>query len=346
MNNTPLNISAKPWSGNAYPKRILAIRLQAMGDTAITLPYLQSLRNSLPQNVELDFLTRKEVDSIPRSLTLFNHVFSISGKRNFYSQCISAFFLLPELLMRKYDVVIDLQNNSISRFVRKALRVKAWSEFDKYSPNAAGERTRRSLEAVGLCDVSFRPFYTFKDSARRVIELLRQNGWDGKSKLVILNPAGAFVTRNWDIQNYSIFAKLWLADYPGTQFIAMGTKLIEHKAKYLKEKLGSELIWLVGNNSPAEGFRVIQHIQFILSEDSGLMHMCWVSDKPVVLLLGSTRSDWVTPQNGNALVLSSDDLPCGNCMSEVCRYSDVHCLTRYTPEYVFGRVKNFIKNVG
>lgn len=346
MHNSEFNINAKPWCSVDLPRRILAIRLQAMGDMVITLPYLQSLRNHLPASVEIDFLTRREVDSIPRDITLFNKVFSIGGKRNHYRQLICAGLLLPKLLRRKYDVVIDLQNNSISHFIRKALRAKAWSEFDKYSANAAGERTRRSVEAVGLGNVHFCSAYTFKASSVHALELLRQNGWDCKSKLVILNPAGAFATRNWGMERYLVFAKLWLAEHPNTQFIAIGTQLIEHKARYLKENLGDKLIFLIGNNTPAEGFRIIQHIQFILSEDSGLMHMCWVSDKPVVLLLGSTRSDWVKPQNGNALVFSSDDLPCGNCMSEVCRRKDVYCLTRLTPEHVFDRVKNFMKDVG
>ena len=60
-----MNIHAKPWGKKGLPKRILAIRLQAMGDVIITLPYLQALRNSLPPNTEIDFLTRKEFDAVP-----------------------------------------------------------------------------------------------------------------------------------------------------------------------------------------------------------------------------------------------------------------------------------------
>jgi heptosyltransferase-2 len=65
-----MNIPAKPLKKGQLPKRILAIRLQAMGDLVITLPYLQALREQLPASVQIDLLTRKEVDSIPRNLIL------------------------------------------------------------------------------------------------------------------------------------------------------------------------------------------------------------------------------------------------------------------------------------
>ena len=41
-------INAVPWRSPDPPERILAIRLQALGDTVLTLPYLQALRSLHP----------------------------------------------------------------------------------------------------------------------------------------------------------------------------------------------------------------------------------------------------------------------------------------------------------
>ena len=38
----------KPWSSLHRPHKVLAIRIHALGDTVITLPYLRSLRDQLP----------------------------------------------------------------------------------------------------------------------------------------------------------------------------------------------------------------------------------------------------------------------------------------------------------
>src|SRR5882757_9024289 len=116
----PLDIPAKPWKKSAMPKRILAIRLQAMGDLVITLPYLQQLKKMLP-DTRLDLLTREEVDAIPKNIQLFDHVYSIGGGRNGKKQLLHGCWLLPKLLLQRYDVVIDLQNNKISKLVRKSL---------------------------------------------------------------------------------------------------------------------------------------------------------------------------------------------------------------------------------
>lgn len=120
-----------------------------MGDLIITLPYLQALRNALP-SAKLDLLTLEENKSIPQSIELFDRIYLVRGYRNFKKQLAYAFLLLPKILMRRYDVVLDLQNNLISRMVRKAVMPRAWSEFDRFSTFAAGERTQLTIEAIGL----------------------------------------------------------------------------------------------------------------------------------------------------------------------------------------------------
>src|SRR5258706_150544 len=82
---------------------------------------IQYLKKTLPASSELDLLTRKEADAIPKNIQLFDHVYSISGGRNVKKQLLHTCWLLPKLLLKRYDVVIDLQNNEISRLVRRTL---------------------------------------------------------------------------------------------------------------------------------------------------------------------------------------------------------------------------------
>lgn len=325
------------------PARILAIRLQAMGDMVITLPYLQHLRTAMPPGTIIDFLTREEVDAIPRSIVLFDKVFTIKGGRNLKKQLFYTSLLLPGLLLRQYDVVIDLQNNMVSRMVRKTLIPKAWSEFDRFSAIAAGESTSLTIEAIGFeknkADENGFRFKAGNDNT----DLLKENGWDGISELVVLNPAGAFITRNWPVENYISFAELWLKRFPQTQFLVIGVSAISEKADLFKTKLGNKLINLVNKTSPAQAFAIIQKVKFVVSEDSGLMHMSWVSGIPTLAMFGSTKSSRSCPLGDRSLLLHSGDLPCGNCMLEECRFGDVHCLTRYTASMVFEKALTLIK---
>ena len=336
-----MNISAKPWIKKNLPKKILAIRLQAMGDTVITLPYLQQLRNDFPASVQIDFLTRVETEPIPKNLVLFNRVYSIAGKRNFKKQLFFTLLLLPKLLFRHYDVIIDLQNNILSRLVRKTLRPVAWSEFDKHSPIAAGERTRLTIEAVGLGKNKAAEKFQLK-SELEVKDLLKKNGWDEKKDLVVLNPAGFSETRSWPLGYYSLFAKLWLNEFPQTQFLIMGLPFINTKAKTLKSNLEENLITLIDKTNVAEAFAILQYSKFVLSEDSGLMHMSWISGISTFALFGSTRSDWARPLGEHTDFVDSSDLECGNCMQGKCKWGDTHCLTRYNPEIIFEKAKALI----
>ncbi|HEY7700226.1 MAG TPA: hypothetical protein VIE88_17500, partial [Vicinamibacteria bacterium] len=142
--------------------KVLAIRLQATGDVVITLPYLNSLKRRHPA-MELDLLTREEAAPIPRSLALFSRVFAIGGGRSFKRQCLSTAILVPRLLARGYDAVLDLQNNEISRWVTFALRPERRCLFDKESPLPAGERTRLAIEDSGLGPVDIDTDLTRRD---------------------------------------------------------------------------------------------------------------------------------------------------------------------------------------
>jgi len=337
-----MNIPAKRWTKKKLPERILAIRMQAMGDVVITLPYLQDLRNTLPASVEIDLLTRCENDPIPKNLLLFNKIFSIGGKRSLKKQLFFTLILLPKLLLRRYDIVIDLQNNILSRLVRKALMPAAWSEFDRTTPIPAGERTRLTIEAVGLGENKASEKLQVKNDLQ-ARETLIKNGWDGIKDLVVLNPAGVFETRNWPIEYYSSFAKLWLNEFPQTQFLIIGLPFIGAKAEYLKNQLGEDLITIIGKTNVAEAFAMLQHTKLMLSEDSGLMHMSWVSGIPTFTLLGGTRSDKGQPLGNHSGFLDSSDLECGNCMQEKCKWGDTRCLTRYIPEIIFEKAKALIR---
>jgi ADP-heptose:LPS heptosyltransferase len=339
-----MDITSKPWKEKKLPERILVIRLQALGDTIITLPYLQALRNTLPAGTRLDFLTRKDNATIPQCLNLFNNVYCIKGGRKARKRVLFAGLLLPRLLFNHYQIVIDLQNNGISRLARHFLKPRAWSEFDRFSPVAAGERTRLTIESIGLGTNYIDSKFEF-EQLPETDQILKDYGWDGKSKLVILNPAGAFITRNWSPDNYVDFANLWAGHFPDTQFVVTGIVTIADKALYFKQQLGDKLICLVESTSQVEAFAIIQRAQFILSEDSGLMHMAWVSNIPTIAMFGSTRSDWARPLNKNSLLLSSDDLSCGNCMLATCIHGDVRCLTRYTPQFVFEKITAFMQTI-
>lgn len=331
----------RPWRNPNFPRKVLAIRFQALGDTVLTLPYLQSLKRQYPE-IELHFITRQEVSEIPRNINVFDKVLSVSGGRNARLQFLFVLSKLPYLIWQSYDVVLDLQNNRISILLRKMLRVKAWAELDKYSPLPCGERMGMAIEALGIWKIKLDT--NFKLSIN-IEQLLIANNWKKDHDLVLLNPAGCFSSRSWPLSNYVEFANLWIEHINArTQFLLLLLPEFKEKADFIAASLKEKCINLTGKANQLEAFAIIQKSKFVLSEDSGLMHMAWIQKIPTLALFSSSRKDWSAPQGIWSTCLDSSDMECGPCMKEICTYGDNRCLTRYTPEIVLARAMLLIKN--
>jgi heptosyltransferase II len=337
-------ISSKAWRENKPPGKILVIRYQATGDLVITLPYLNDFKKEYPLT-QMHLLCREEVSVIPQSLSLFEKIVAVGGGRNTKLQFFLTLLKLPFLIFQRYDVVIDLQNHCFSRIVRKVIGAKAWCAFDRISPNSAGDRTQNTINAIGLSPIGLNTRFQQRMDDTLLISKMKNAGWYG-GKLVGINPAGAFSTRHWPIENYVTLAKKWLEDESDIQFVVTGLRnKIGEQVDYLKEQLGERIIDLTDVTNAAEAFALVRKMQLLITEDGGLMHMAWVQAVPTIALFGSSRSDWSAPQGDWSLCLNSSDLPCGDCLLEICKFGDVHCLTRYTPEFVLEQAQNLLSRI-
>jgi len=326
-------------------RRALAIRLQATGDVVITHPYLASLRQG-HADIRVDLLTREECADVPRAVDLFHRVYALGGGRNYKLQLLATLALLPRLLLERYEIVLDLQDSEISRFVRRALRPSVSCGFDRHAPLPAGERTRLAIESAGLGPLRLDPRVTLKNPSLGE-NLLRAAGWQPDAALVVLNPAGLDATRNWPLPRYVEFARAWERAFPRrTQFLILGLDSMRPRADYLRAELGERSIDLVGRTRPSEAFAILKKASLVLSEDSGLMHMAWVSGVPTLALFGSSRGDQSRPLGEHTLCLHSGDLECGFCMEPTCRFGDVHCLTRYDAAFVAEKALSLVAKNG
>jgi ADP-heptose:LPS heptosyltransferase len=328
------SIHHTPWSSTTLPENILVIRLQAFGDVVITLPYVQALQSLMP-TVQFHFLTREEFSALPFNMTIFNRVFTIDGGRDPIRQWLHSIRRLLSLRRERYDIVIDLQRNSLSRMIRKMLRPKSFCEFDRFSLQTAGERTRRTIERLGIAQLRDALPSLKLHNNDIGLNILHAADFDPAKKLFVLNPAGNFVTKNWPLEYYDRFARTWLETIDAhVQFLVLGADFLQTKAEHLKNRLSNNLISLVGSTTQTEAFNILQKADLVLTEDSGLMHLACAAQVPTIALFGSTKSVWSKPWGEYSICLDSSDLECGECAEPLCRFGDVHCLTRYTPDAV------------
>ena len=326
--------SFRPWPAGRAPARVLIMRLQAIGDVAATLPACSSLRKLLP-GAHIAFLTSPLCAGIPASMVAFDRVFVLRQDGPRPRRVLAAMMMGARVRAHRFDLVIDLQRHARSRLIRYMALARAWGEFDRFSPRPALERTLDTFGRAGFAglDPIFR--VDLKTGLKGMsLNILRRHGWDECEKIVLLNPAGLWVTRNWPLARYEELTNLWLSFEP-VKFLFLGTERTREKVQPLARKLGDRAIELTCRTSLDEALGILQHVSVAVSEDSGLLHMAWASGVPTVALLGSTRSDWSRPLGKRARLLGSEDLPCGACMEPLCRFGDVHCLSRHSAAAVF-----------
>lgn len=326
-------VNGRPWKEATPPERVLVIRLQAMGDCAISLPAIQALRNQLPAGTRIDLLTRQETGPVNAAFHLYDQVYQLPGGRNGKRIYMWAVLYLFRLWFTQYDVVIDLQRNRQSRVVRSLLVPKAWSEIERFSPTLAVEKYQVGIKKAGFLIPELDHKLKLKQP-QAGDGVLSSAGWSSSHQLIVLNPAGFHATRNWPLDRYLDFARDWLEDYPETQFAMMGYAGMKDKAAYLKNSLGPAFLDLTGKTTVIEALAILAKASILISEDSGLMHMAWVQGVPTLAIFGSSRYDWSRPVGPHTDTLCALDLPCIGCLSDECKHGDNRCLTRFSVEDV------------
>ncbi|MVM41712.1 hypothetical protein GO730_35300 [Spirosoma sp. HMF3257] len=336
-------VHTKPWQLNRPPKRILAIRFQAVGDVLGIYPYLQAVKNKYPE-VQIDLLTKQEKTDVAKHIGVFRHVWAYTDSTKRFPEILHALWFIIKLLPKRYELILDFQNHTISQWIRKLLFPKAFSEFDRFGDEMGSVRYFQTVERSGLLDEYDQPDLQLNDSGE-ASKLLHDNGWDGQSKLVILNPAGAFPSRHWPWENYVAFARLWLRSHPDSQFLILGTGKINVVSQRFKELLGDRLLNLTGKTTLLEALLITKKSCLLISEDSGLLHIGWLLKINTIALIGSTHKNRSAQVGENMHILNSDDLPCGNCMKINCEFGPVPlCLSRYSPDFIVSIAEQLVAN--
>lgn len=327
----------------AHVGRILIIRLHAIGDTAITLPSCSALALQFPE-YSIEYLTTASAAPLIHSLDCFHQVYLFPDCTNRSERVRGVASTAVTLRDRRYTMVIDLQGNWVSRMLRRLLAPAAWSEFDRSAPLPAGLRVRRAFAAAGFPDLDPpSPLPVKPHLLLRAQQMLAGAGWDGRAKLVLLNPAGFWESRHWPDRYFATLAQNLLKAHD-CRILFLGTDRIRHRVSSIQAGSDSRGIDLVGQTTLEEAFAIVQHASLTVSEDSGLMHMSWISGIPTIALFGSTRHDWAAPLGPHTRHFHSGDLSCSACMSPECRYGDVHCLTRVTPISVLNCIESLLES--
>ncbi len=141
-------------------------------------------------------------------------------------------------------------------------------------------------------------------------------------------------------------AKRW----PARHFADLARKLADAYDIWLfgsgkDEAMGAEIaqlsegkaLNLCGRTDLAEAIDLLSLAEFVVTNDSGLMHVAAALDKPLVAVFGSSSPVFTPPLSDKARIATLG-LPCSPCFKRQCPKGHLDCLEKLEPESVLAEI--------
>lgn len=319
-------------------RKILIIKPSSLGDIIHGLPVLHALSLRYPE-ARLHWVVAKGFAGILEGHPLIHRLWIIDKDawkkpRNLPGTCSELKKLRKDLREEKFDLVIDLQglfrSAMIGLFTGCGQRVgfEDAREGAKFSYRYR-VRTGRELHAV--------------EKNLRFAEFI---GCSREEPAFPLPPLGEVPPLVKDMRNYAVIApsagtpvKRWPAEYFGrlasllpVPSVIVGGRSDSALGEEVARLSRSRALCLAGKTTLKELAAIIRGSKFLVTSDSGPMHLAAALNIPVLAIFGPT-SPLRTGPFGRIHTVMRLDLPCSPCFTrKPC--PDWRCIRGITPEMV------------
>ncbi|MBN1917663.1 MAG: lipopolysaccharide heptosyltransferase II [Verrucomicrobia bacterium] len=310
--------------------RILIIKPSSFGDIVMTLPALALLRRAHPE-AELGWFVNAEfaglLDGHPMLARL--HVWD-RGRRGsitgFVRGAVSLRRVLREVRAAGYDVAYDFQGLFRSGVIAKRSGAPArigLSDAREMSTAFYTEKRTvpegivhavdryRALVAPQATDPVEFPL-AIDDAARAEAQaLLGSLGLSPGERFVAVNPGARWASKQWLSERFGAVAA-WLHAHIGLRSVCIGARSFRKQAHAVERAGGDAVLNATGRTSLKGLAALLDQALFLLTNDSGPMHLAVAVGTPVVALFGPTDPAKIGPYGPNHEVVRVplDCVPC------------------------------------
>ncbi len=171
--------------------------------------------------------------------------------------------------------------------------------------------------------------------ALAVMNNIRKHAGQGNNLSFIgFNPGAAFgPAKCWPATRFRQLAGLLLDAYPRMHILIFGTARERSMAEEIRAADPESMSNLCGRTSLLEAAALINYLDLLVTNDSGLMHVGAACSTPLVAIFGSTNPVATGPWSENARIISRN-LDCAPCMSRTCP-RNFDCMLGITARDVF-----------
>jgi heptosyltransferase II len=110
-------------------------------------------------------------------------------------------------------------------------------------------------------------------------------------------------------------------------------------ADEIQQLTGNKCKNFAGTTNLREAINLLAQADWVISNDSGLMHIAAALDRNLVVIYGSSSSKFTPPLSMKAKLLFTN-LACSPCFKRTCKYGHYNCLWEIKPQDVIRRITN------
>lgn len=332
------------------PKKILIIKPSSLGDIIHSLPFLDVIRDFF-HDAEIHWVISKGLEGLLEDHPMVNKIWIINkdqwkNLKKVKNTVSEVRHLFRELRNEAYDMVIDLQGLLRSGLLTIAtgapLRIgfkeaREGSRFF-YTHRVEGGKEIHAVDrylkvaaflGCDITDVCF-PFPLSFNSSLVTRHLSLSEDY------AVIVPGARWKTKIWPAERFGKLASLL-----PLKSLVIGSRADVDISNRVVECSGGNAISIAGRTDLKELREIMRGAKFVVSNDSGPMHIAAALGVPVFAIFGPTSPARTGPY-GYGHVVIREEVSCAPCFKKRCK--DTRCMDSVTIEKVSGIIKEKFKN--
>lgn len=330
-----------------------------MGDIILTTPLIDLITRTFPL-ARIDYCTKERFAYLIRSNPKIHKVIKAKNELDY----IALKDLRQLIKMSNYNMIIDLQNNLRSLYLRSIQDAKtevfnkhSFKKFllvkfkinllkneepilERYKRTIIKYAAKEDIEEKVLPELFIDPF-----SERSIENMLKELELDGGTKLICIPAVSGHYTKTYPAEYYAEI----INNFPEVKaaFFLTGRGKDSENIQLIKSLTKDRKVYDLCDRLEIEDLiSLIKRCSLVISGDTGPMHIAEAFNIPTIMLAGSSVKEFgFYPQNERALVLENNSLTCRPCSHfgrADCPKGHFKCMKELTPEEVITNIKSFI----
>jgi len=304
-------------------KSILVIKLRGVGDVLLSTIVTPNLRNAFP-HAKIDYLTE------PASVPVFTGNQFIDDVVVFDRKSMSGLDLIRLVRSKRYSMVIDLFGNPrtalVTRLSGAGIRVGYRFRGRSYAYNRIVEPrggivhntqfNLDALESLGIAIIDRNLYFPVNSDDEMFINRFLEKEEIGDRNLVAINTSGGWSTKRWGLDRFAELADRIQSRHKVPIVIVWGPGERE-EAEALSSRMTHRATLAPATTLKQLG-ALFQRCAFLVSNDSGPLHIAAAMGTPVVGIYGPTNPKLQGPYGAGHVVVRNETVPCLGCNLTAC----------------------------